>query len=53
MDAKYEVVKCLADSGETQHIVGQDIAKKVHEYVKQGPYFILPRSSVALDGGES
>jgi len=49
MDAKYEIIKCIADSGDTEQIVGHDVAKLVHEYVKQGPYFILPRSSVAVE----
>ena len=50
MDAKFEIFKCLSDSGETEQIVGNDIGRQVHEYVKQGPYFVLPRSSVAFEG---
>jgi len=53
MDAKYQVFMFLAESGEIEQIVGQDIGKSVIEYVKQGPYFILPRSEIAFDEGES
>ena len=53
MDAKYDVLKYLAESGEIEEIVGLDIGKSVIEYVKQGPYFVMPRSEIAFDEGES
>nr|ALS04170.1 26S proteasome non-ATPase regulatory subunit 14 [Acartia pacifica] len=49
MDAKYDIIKYLADTVEAEQIVGRDIGRNVYEYAKQGPYFILPRSHVALD----
>ncbi|KAG2469931.1 PSMD5 ATPase, partial [Polypterus senegalus] len=51
-DAKYEVVKALANSKTTAEIFGNQQYLSVRTYLREGPYYVKAVSSVAVEGAE-
>ncbi|XP_028919524.1 26S proteasome non-ATPase regulatory subunit 5 [Ornithorhynchus anatinus] len=51
-DAKYELVKALANSKTTAEIFGNQYYLKLRSYLSEGPYYVKPVSTTAVEGAE-
>ncbi|KAM9641959.1 26S proteasome non-ATPase regulatory subunit 5 isoform 1-T1 [Trichechus inunguis] len=51
-DAKYELVKALANSKTIAEIFGNPNYLRLRTYLSEGPYYVKPISTTAVEGGE-
>lgn len=51
-DAKYELVKALANSKTIAEIFGNPNYLRLRTYLSEGPYYVKPISTTAVEGAE-
>lgn len=51
-DAKYELVKALANSKTVAEIFGNPNYLRLRTYLSEGPYYVKPVSMTAVEGAE-
>ena len=51
-DAKYELVKALANSKTVAEIFGNPNYLRLRTYLSEGPYYVKPISTTAVEGAE-
>lgn len=50
-DAKFHLMTCLTESGDSADTVGAEMDVLLREYVRRGPYYVQVQSQVAFEDG--
>lgn len=51
-DAKYELVKALANSKTVAEIFGNSNYLRLRAYLSEGPYYVRPVATMAIEGAD-